>query len=81
MPFDPVSPIPDLAQTARPWLTRRSGECAFPIKGEGWTLRSCCRPAGLRGYCQRHEAIMRGPSSSSAEDLERDVLSYLERRA
>lgn len=49
-------PVPD---TARPWITRRPLECAFPV-GPGWgadTL-SCCAPVEPgRGYCPDHHAL------------------------
>ncbi len=51
----------------RPWLSRRAGECAFPVDGEGALTRSCCSPAGDCGYCAYHLALMRLPAPPMAE--------------
>ena len=59
--LDPLPPDPslDLAAEPRPWLTRLTGECAFPVDGESWLTRSCCNPSGERPYCSAHERLMR----------------------
>lgn len=46
----------------RCWVTRRFGECAFPVGGEGADTLSCCLPEVRdgRGYCVRHDGIMVG---------------------
>lgn len=53
--------------TARPWMDREEGECAWPI-GEGTELWSCCEPVarapnGLRrAYCAVHWKVMWRPA-------------------
>ena len=46
--------IPD---HARPWLTRKFGECAYPY-GERGNVHSCCKPT-FNGtpYCEGHAAL------------------------
>lgn len=74
-PFDaprfalPPDPPAALAVAPRPWLTRRAGECAFPVDGEGPDLRSCCNPAPTGPYCPAHAAVMRGPRAADGESL------------
>lgn len=65
---------------ARPWLTRRSGECAYPVHGVGRRVWSCCRPAGPSGYCEAHRRRMVEPSAASFRDFEKEVLSFLARQ-
>lgn len=72
--FDPAL----IAKAPRPWLTRRPGECAFPVDGEDQTVRSCCNPSGARAYCRAHRAAMRGPTISSPERFAASVLAMLE---
>ena len=57
-PLPPAPPI-ELAIAPRPWLSRRPGECAFPVDGESWLTRSCCNPAGVHRHCAAHEPLMR----------------------
>ncbi|MGI9169767.1 MAG: hypothetical protein ACR2FH_06250 [Caulobacteraceae bacterium] len=66
LPSFPVQPLPPptpagIARVPRPWLDRESGECAFPVDGEGWTLRACCNPCGKRAYCAAHHALSHRP--------------------
>lgn len=67
-PADKVKPTtPKRGQDfslARPWQTRKFGECAFPV-GERGDLRSCCRPT-TRTYCPACEAVMYQPKVSKA---------------
>lgn len=60
----PVPPKPvnwaDPPPTARPWLERAFGECAFPFDGPDGTL-SCCAPTGGARYCEDHRAVMWRP--------------------
>ena len=70
---------PALAFAPRPWMTREKGECAFPVDGEGVSTRSCCNPSGGGIYCAAHAAAMRGPRTSSADELEREIVAFLER--
>lgn len=44
--------------TARPWLTRQPGECAFPF-GERGSVMSCCAPTE-ETYCPAHRKAMGG---------------------
>lgn len=44
--------------TARPWLSRLPGECAFPF-GERAAVFSCCAPTE-ETYCPAHRAVMGG---------------------
>ena len=68
-----------IALAPRPWLTREDGECAFPIAGDGMRLRCCCNPCGPGPYCEPHAAALRGPPAPPVEDLEREILQWLER--
>jgi len=44
---------------ARPWITRQSFECKFPVSGAGADTFSCCKPTKLLyGYCEEHNAVM-----------------------
>jgi hypothetical protein len=45
--------------TARPWITRVFGECAFPVGGEGADTLSCCAGTGGESYCAHHRQVMR----------------------
>lgn len=66
----------DIPATARPWLTRKFGECAFPVDGQGEQTRSCCGPVEDAGqYCTAHRARMYAASPTSK------VRSYHPRRA
>jgi GcrA cell cycle regulator len=55
----------------RPWLSRASGECAFPVGGEGEALVSCCAAVRPRSaYCPGHHPIVfksAGPADLAAE--------------
>lgn len=43
--------------TPRPWTTRRFGECAAPVSGEGAETHSCCAPVdGDSAWCAAHRA-------------------------
>lgn len=49
--------------TARPWLTREFGECAFPAIGVGADTYSCCAKTDLgERYCPAHRAIVYRPA-------------------
>ncbi|MBP7704171.1 MAG: hypothetical protein KA105_02660 [Caulobacter sp.] len=50
-----------IAIAPRPWITRRAGECAFPVDGEGADTRSCCNATGVGAYCAGHDELMRDP--------------------
>jgi hypothetical protein len=71
---------PAIAAAPRPWISRRDGECAFPVgDAEGMETLSCCNPSGEERYCAPHAAAMRGPRTSAAGDFERELIAYLER--
>lgn len=58
---DVPSPVQEVAaqQTARPWLTRRSDECAFPVSGKGADTYSCCaKKRDGETYCDAHREVM-----------------------
>lgn len=67
-----------VACAPRPWLTREPGECAFPVDGAGVDMRACCNPCA-GDYCAAHAAAMRKPPSTSAADLELEIIRFLER--
>ena len=71
---------PAIAHAPRPWLTRLTGECAYPVGGEGWRTRSCCNPCGPALYCLQHARAMRGPPIPPVADFEREVMRFLEAR-
>ena len=49
----------DIPATAKVWIERRFGECAFPVDGEGAETRSCCGPTGQgSAYCNTHRRVM-----------------------
>jgi hypothetical protein len=79
-----ATPLPDAtpptpAARSRPWLEREAGECAFPVAGDGEQVRSCCAPAGPRGYCAAHTAVLyRRRSEGRAAALER-VAEWVDR--
>jgi len=50
--------------TAKPWLERDFGECAFPVAGEGADTFSCCQPIHRNGYCADHVAVMFEPRTA-----------------
>lgn len=70
----------NVALAPRSWLTRKKGECAFPVAGEGqWTL-SCCNPTRGHTYCAAHRSAMRGPRVVSGERYETQIIAWLEER-
>jgi hypothetical protein len=71
MSGDPLNP-------ARPWLSRRPGECAFPVAGDGLQTRSCCRPCDSGSYCVAHRRRMRGPAGPSFNELLADLARFTE---
>lgn len=48
----------DIPITAKSWLDRKSGECAFPVDGEGADTRSCCGKTDGSTYCDPHRLVM-----------------------
>ena len=68
-----------VACAPRPWLTRDVGECAFPVDGAGVTTRACCNPCTGDDYCPAHAAAMRRPPTTSAAELELEIIRFLER--
>ena len=47
-----------LPPTARPWIERGPGACAFPVAGEGTDIVSCCQPRAVGAYCRAHWKLM-----------------------
>lgn len=53
-PVEDPQIIPDFA---RPWLTRATGECAYPFGPRG-QIHSCCKPVfGISRWCEMHHAL------------------------
>lgn len=74
MQFHRRRPIPC---SPRPWLSRRPGECAFPVDGEGWAVRSCGNPcAQASAYCRGHRRVLKGPRAPSFEELEAELREW-----
>jgi hypothetical protein len=71
---------PAIALAPRPWLTRKRGECAFPVGGESFRTIACCNVAGEQTYCPAHRATMRGPPAPSVARLEAAVMYWLGER-
>ena len=64
--------------TAKHWLQRSFGECAFPVDGAGVDLVSCCRKGwrttpDAAAYCTEHRAVMYQPTRSDLSGLEKVV--------
>jgi hypothetical protein len=74
-----TSRTPAVARAPRPWLSRESGECAYPVEGAGLRLQACCNPCGGATYCPPHAAAMRGPPALPIEELEREIFRLLDR--
>lgn len=63
------APLPGTAP--RDWLSRRFGECAFPVGGDGDALMSCCAPVRSRSaYCPTHHAIAFRPTTPAGRAAE-----------
>lgn len=43
-----------LGSTPKPWTERLSGECTWPVSGEGADTFSCCAPVVQGGWCEEH---------------------------
>lgn len=54
----PTKPQAPIADTARPWTSRKFGECAYPVDGLGADTLSCCAPCPDHTYCAAHRAVM-----------------------
>lgn len=73
-------PIRDMT-FARPWIERRSGQCAFPISGSGADAWSCCAPTEEKHtYCRTCEAIIYAPDQPSKKSTAK-LANYLARAA
>lgn len=58
--------------TARPWITRVFGECAFPVAGENADVMSCCGEVGGGGsYCEDHRKIVYSPRQPTRRSKDR----------
>lgn len=66
---DPRTQYREVASTVavepRVWTSRKFGECAFPVDGEGADTRSCCNPTKGQTYCATHARVMRGDMPKS----------------
>jgi hypothetical protein len=82
----------EVPQTAKPWIYRLFGECAFPVGGGGEATLSCCKPVrrdrfgnALGEYCQDCHDRMRQPAIGRFSDksIHRDAkwAVRIERRA
>ena len=49
----------------RVWTSRKFGECAYPVDGEGADTRSCCNQTGGKTYCPTHARVMLGTMPKS----------------
>lgn len=65
----PRRPIRNIAASPRSWLTRKPGECAFPVDGEGWRVRSCCNPCAGDVYCKAHRRLARSARAAPIEAM------------
>ena len=73
-----TSPNAFNGEASHHWHSRDFGECAFPVDGEGLTLRSCCRACGRAQYCDLHAKRMRRRSGLSANRYQKAVLAFVE---
>lgn len=53
-----AAPVQEVPATAKPWLERVFGECAYPVCGEGADVWSCCAKVASGSYCDGHKVIM-----------------------
>jgi|GEM_PF-1741017 len=67
----------------RPWLTRKFGECAWPVSGEGADVFSCCAPVAQIDppYCAAHMRLRSMPSpygfyAETPEQLQKSLRRY-----
>jgi hypothetical protein len=65
MSFLPASPfriaLRNCCATARPWMERQDGDCAYIVSGEGYRAIACGAPGrprkrGWGSYCPSHAA-------------------------
>lgn len=74
---------PTIAAEPRNWITRRFGECAWPVDGSGADTRSCCnRALAEKPYCREHAQVayqqpQQGKKKASASELARSLRRYL----
>lgn len=57
-PAEAHAPILLDVTNARPWIERKTGECAYPVGGQGADTLSCCAPCEGHTYCAGHRRIM-----------------------
>ena len=58
MPLDQSKPIVIDITQAKPWLERKTYECAYIVAGEGADSISCAAKCDERGYCSGHRKLM-----------------------
>jgi hypothetical protein len=68
---EPLPPPPQVDVTnARPWETRKPGECAWPLEVDGVTF-SCCAPVGHDSpnwqYCPGHRRSLSIPTDKAKQ--------------
>lgn len=69
-------PAPASRSAPRPWVSRRIGECAYPVGGEGADTLSCCAPVARSCYCAEHAARMFQAEQPSIKKLLHDARRY-----
>jgi hypothetical protein len=69
-PEPPPPPPPVDVTNARPWETRKPGECAWPLEVDGVTF-SCCAPVGHESpnwqYCPGHRRSLSIPTDKAKQ--------------
>lgn len=72
-PFVRTKNVPvAIALAPRHWITRRHGECAWPVSGAGYETMSCCNRRAPEGpYCAEHKAIGTTGEKASVKSLMR----------
>lgn len=77
----PAPRLVDDGTTAKPWLVRAFGECAYPVSGDGADAYSCCATVkGGSPYCQEHFDLMYAPRAPSKKKGEKRWFNALAQR-
>lgn len=78
---EPVPAVAEVPTTAKPWILREYGECAYPVAGTGADTFSCCQPVkDGKPYCAGHWRIMHAPKPAAELRRERRYIEHLVRR-
>lgn len=80
-PATPLPPLREITLSVEPrhWLTRKFGECAWPVSGEGAATLSCCAPSSGATYCAAHHRLSHQPGRgawSNTDQLIRSVRMF-----